>query len=232
MKKLLILASGKGTRMIGVTKGHSKEMLEFKGKTIISLAIEEAISAGFSDICIVSNKEKKDLNNFLLSEKTKGLPIRILLEEKAVNLITSLKFAEDFINKEDFGMLFPDMLILGEESGMSQLVSSFKKLNKPLIGLVKQDEFMGSTWYFYGDKISNKVAKINGIVKENISGFRFFPRYILPGSSLEIIKSLENKESEVGLLNYIIKNGGLYGVFLEGQPIDTGIPEGYSKSKN
>ncbi|MEK6889684.1 MAG: sugar phosphate nucleotidyltransferase [Nanoarchaeota archaeon] len=232
VKKIIILASGKGTRMENITDGNSKEMLIFNGKTMISLAIEEALSAGFSEIGIVTNKDKTDLNNFLLEEKRKGLPITLIIEEKQVNLITSIQFAEDFISGENFGMIFPDMLILGKDSGMSQLVSAFNQIKKPLIGLIKPEEYLGKTWYFEGEKISDKLAKVNGIVRDSKSGFRFFPRYILPSNSLSIINSLEKADSEVPLLEYLMKKEGLYGVFLKGDPIDVGIPLGYIKAKN
>lgn len=232
LRKLLILASGKGTRMEAITRGQSKEMLSLKGKTLISLAIEEALSANFSDICVIISKEKDDLHKFLKEEKKKGLPISILVEDKAVNLCTSIIFAEDFLSGEDFGMIFPDMLVLGKDSGIKQLISVYKNYKKPIIGLVKPEKLMGSTWYFNGEKISDILFRVKSLTRENLSGLRFFPRYILPGNSISILKSLKKQDSEVPLLEYFIKESELIGVLLEGKPLDLGIPEGYLEAKS
>lgn len=66
VKATIIPAAGLGSRVKDVTKGKSKEMLKYKGKYLIQLAIEESKKyLPQIPIFIVSNKEKMDLNEYL-----------------------------------------------------------------------------------------------------------------------------------------------------------------------
>lgn len=54
----VILAAGYGTRFLPVTKSQPKEMLAIVGKPVIQYLVEEAVSAGITDIHIVLSRGK------------------------------------------------------------------------------------------------------------------------------------------------------------------------------
>lgn len=61
--KCIIPAAGFGTRFLPATKALPKEMLPVVDKPVIQYLVEEAISAGITDIIIVSHRAKKSMED-------------------------------------------------------------------------------------------------------------------------------------------------------------------------
>ena len=61
--KAIIPAAGFGTRFLPLTKAQPKEMLPVVNKPTIQWVVEEAVSAGISDIAIITGKHKKSIEN-------------------------------------------------------------------------------------------------------------------------------------------------------------------------
>lgn len=230
IKKAVILAAGLGTRMKSVTNNSSKEMLLLQGKPIISFAIKEALESGCNEIGILIAPEKKDLENYLLKEKEKGLPIKIIYKEPK-GLMDSISAMESFVANESFGMIFPDMLVFGKHPALSQLIKEFNKYKKPIIGLIQFNPKFGKAWRMEGSKINDSLFDVKLILKESTSNIRFFPRYVFPENTFKLVKNLPLTESEVPLLEEFIKTIGLQGILLEGESFDAGAPEGYLEAK-
>ncbi len=62
--KGIIVAAGYGTRFLPVTKAVPKEMLPLVTKPSIAFIIEEFIASGIKDICIISSRRKRALEDF------------------------------------------------------------------------------------------------------------------------------------------------------------------------
>ena len=54
IRKCIIPAAGFGTRFLPATKAQPKEMLPIVDKPVIQYLVEEAVSAGITDIIIVT----------------------------------------------------------------------------------------------------------------------------------------------------------------------------------
>jgi len=54
IRKCIIPAAGFGTRFLPATKAQPKEMLPIVDKPVIQYLVEEAVSAGITDIMIVT----------------------------------------------------------------------------------------------------------------------------------------------------------------------------------
>lgn len=61
--KCIIPAAGFGTRFLPATKAMPKEMLTIVDKPVIQMLVEEAISAGITDIVIVTHRAKKAMED-------------------------------------------------------------------------------------------------------------------------------------------------------------------------
>ena len=76
----MILAAGSSSRM----NGQSKQLLEFRGKTLLRLAAEIAAQSNFAKIVAVLNAESKNS-----SEEINGLPVIPVINENAKSGIGS-----------------------------------------------------------------------------------------------------------------------------------------------
>ena len=74
ISKCLFPAAGFGTRFLPATKAVPKEMLPIINKPILQYGVEEAISAGITNIAIVTGRGKRSIEdhfdqNFELDNK-------------------------------------------------------------------------------------------------------------------------------------------------------------------
>ena len=63
MTKAVIPAAGLGTRFLPATKATPKEMLPIVDKPAIQLVVEEAVSAGLTDVLMVTGRSKRALED-------------------------------------------------------------------------------------------------------------------------------------------------------------------------
>ncbi len=63
VQKVVIPAAGLGTRFLPATKAQPKEMLPLIDKPAIQYVVEEAVSAGLSDILVVTGRSKRSIED-------------------------------------------------------------------------------------------------------------------------------------------------------------------------
>ncbi len=76
--KAIIPAAGFGTRFLPITKSQPKEMLPIVDTPVIHFLVEEAVSAGITDITIVLSTGKSSVEDYFDS----SFELEALLEKK------------------------------------------------------------------------------------------------------------------------------------------------------
>ncbi len=156
IRKCIIPAAGFGTRFLPATKAQPKEMLPIVDKPVIQYLVEEAVSAGITDIIIITGRGKRSIeDHFDMSfelEKTlvEKWKIKELAEVEKVSNLARIAYvrqpiprgdgdallrARALIGNEPCLVLFGDDLIKWEKTGAEQLVQAFNKKNAPIIAL-------------------------------------------------------------------------------------------------
>jgi len=163
VRKAVIPAAGLGTRFLPATKATPKEMLAIVDKPAIQYVIEEAVAAGIDDICIVTGRTKKTIEDHfdLLPELEQELEQKgkkeELAEVRAIAELASFAFvrqgqplglghavavARHHVGDEPFAVLLPDELMVDGGALLSDMVSSYERHGSSIIALkrVPQDE--------------------------------------------------------------------------------------------
>ncbi len=156
--KAIIPAAGFGTRFLPQTKAMPKEMLPIIDKPIIQYVVEEAVSAGITDIIIVTGMHKRSLedhfdNNMELEARLRETGKVELAEQihqigEMANFIyvrqkgtygngTPILNASHLIGDEPFLVLWADDFVVGDVPRAKQLVEAYEKLQKPVITLIE-----------------------------------------------------------------------------------------------
>lgn len=228
INKAIILAAGKGTRMVQETNGSSKEMLCINNEPIISLAIKEILDAGCKEIGVVINKEKKDILNYLTKEKEKGLPITIIYQEPT-GLMDAIKSTKNFIGNNVFAVVLPDMYA-SKVNPLVILFEAYKKYKVPFVSLYKVYPNMdASGCYAETENLNKEIYIIKKIIANpNPKKPHFFGRYIFKPTFFKDIENIPHSENEVPILDYFIKNTQLYALLFDEYIYHTGTPKGYS----
>ncbi len=187
--KAIIPAAGLGTRFLPQTKAMPKEMLPIVDKPIIQYVVEEAVSAGITDIIIVTGMHKRSLedhfdHNSELEDRLRETGKQDMAEKihqigDMANFVyvrqkgiygngTPILNASRLIGDEPFLVLWADDFVVGEVSRAKQLVDAYERLQKPVISLVEVSEQDVSKYGIVEveSAIDSKILKLKNIVEK------------------------------------------------------------------
>lgn len=105
--KAIILAAGKGTRMLPLTKKVPKVLVEVNGRPFLAYVIKNLRSAGFTELGFVVGYKKENIIEFLQKNKIKAT---IIEQKEQLGTGHALLQAKQFCGKDDFIVLGGDNL--------------------------------------------------------------------------------------------------------------------------
>jgi UTP--glucose-1-phosphate uridylyltransferase len=157
IKKCLFPAAGYGTRFLPATKAVPKEMLPILTKPLLQYAVEEALSAGMTNMAIVTAKGKRAIEDHFdrsleLEIQTKGTEKEELLKEinevcknstftyirqkQMLGLGHAILTGEPLIGNEPFAVhLADDLCISNKNSVLMQMVEIYNKYQCSIVAI-------------------------------------------------------------------------------------------------
>ena len=109
IRKGIILAGGKGTRMSPLTKAVNKQLLPIYDKPLIFYPLSILMLANIKDILIIVNKgQLKQYKKLLPNGNNLGIKISYLEQDKPRGLPDAFVIGEKFIDKENVAMILGD----------------------------------------------------------------------------------------------------------------------------
>ncbi len=146
----ILPVAGLGTRFLPWTSIVPKELLPLGNKPVIAHLVDECISVGIRDICLVLSPGKEAIRNFfrppvsLISElRSRGMEGHIHELEKYEDVQLSVVYqneqrgdghaimqAAEWVKESSnhIAVLFGDDLIAGEQNGLQQLIQAHQEL--------------------------------------------------------------------------------------------------------
>ena len=208
IKKGIILAGGKGTRMSPLTKAVNKQLLPIHDKPLIFYPLSILMLAGIKEILIIVNKGQLDQYKKIIPKKN-NLGIKIEYAEQAhpKGLPDAFILGEKFINKKNVCLILGDNFFYGQN--LSSILSSCTKLNsgaKVLLHRVNKPERFGVA-KISGKKIQTIKEKPKKFLSDlAITGLYFFDNKVIKYAN-ELKPSKRNELEITDLLNkYLSKN--------------------------
>ncbi len=110
--KGVILAAGKGTRMLPLTKDKQKVLIEIGGKPFIEYVIESLRKGGIDEIAIVTNYREEDIKEYI---KENNLDIQTLHQNETRGTGDAIMTAKPFTKDENFVVAMGDNLYSYED---------------------------------------------------------------------------------------------------------------------
>ena len=115
IKKGIILAGGKGTRMSPLTKAVNKQLLPIYDKPLIFYPLSILMLANIRDILIIVNKgQLNQYKKIIPNGKNLGIKITYLEQDKPRGLPDAFVIGEKFIGKENVAMILGDNFFYGQ----------------------------------------------------------------------------------------------------------------------
>ena len=209
IKKGIILAGGKGTRMSPLTKAVNKQLLPIYDKPLIFYPLSILMLAKIKDILIIVNKgQLEQYKKILPNGKNLGIKINYIEQDKPRGLPDAFVLGEKFVGKDNLAMILGDNFFYGQN--LSRLLLSNTKLKKGakvILHKVLKPELFGIA----KTNASNKIIKIKEKPKKFFSDLAITGLYFFDNSVVDHAKRLKpSKRGEVeivDLLNiYKLKN--------------------------
>ncbi len=234
IKKGIILAGGKGTRMSPLTKAVNKQLLPIYDKPLIFYPLSILMLAKIKDVLIIVNKGQLDQYKKIIPNGN-NLGIKITYKEQATpkGLPDAFILGEEFIGKENVALILGDNFFYGQNLSTTLLnASKLKNGAKVLLHKVTKPELFGVAKI--NDK--NKITSIKEKPKKYLSDLAITGLYFFDNKVIEYSKKLKpSKRGEIeitDLLNKYKKTNNLYADFLGrgGAWLDTGSIDDYYKT--
>ena len=233
IKKGIILAGGKGTRMSPLTKAVNKQLLPIHDKPLIFYPLSILMLAGIKDILIIVNQGQLDqYKKIIPNGKNFGIKINYLEQKNPNGLPEAFILGEKFIKNQNVCLILGDNFFYGQN--LSKILKSCTKLKngaKVLLHRVNNPESFGVAKVF-GKKIKSIKEKPKKFISDlAITGLYFFDKRVC--SYAKKLKPSKRGELEiVDLLNKYLKNKKLSAELIGrgGAWLDTGSIEDFYKT--
>ena len=225
INKCLFPAAGYGTRFLPATKAVPKEMLPILTKPLLQYAVEEALSAGISNMSIVTGRGKRAIEDhfddaFELESQLKGTLKEHLLNEikniidkatftyvrqhKMLGLGHAVLTGESLIGNEPFAVLLADDLCDSIDEGiLEQLIQVYKKHQCSVVAIEEVPIDKTNQYGIINGKLiegsNNTYEVIDMVEKPSIekspSNMAIIGRYILTPDIFDILKKTKPDKS-------------------------------------
>ena len=236
IKKGIILAGGKGTRMSPLTKAVNKQLLPIYDKPLIFYPLSILMLAKIKDILIIVNKgQLEQYKKILPNGKNLGIKISYVEQDKPRGLPDAFVVGEKFIGKENVAMILGDNFFYGQN--LSTLLLTNTKLNKGarvVLHKVLKPELFGVAKTNKANKIINIKEKPKKFFSDlAITGLYFFDNNVVKYAKklkpskrgeVEIVDLLNVYKSKNQLSADLIGRGGAW--------LDTGSMDDFYKTSN
>jgi len=108
IRKAIVLAAGKGTRLMPLTLAMPKEMIRVGVKPVIEHAIEVLKAGGVRDILIIVGQKKGAIMDYLGSGERLGVNIYYRIQDEPRGTAHAVYCGKDFVGSEDFVVMYGD----------------------------------------------------------------------------------------------------------------------------
>ena len=217
--KAVIPAAGLGTRFLPATKAMPKEMLPIVDKPAIQYVVEEAASAGLSDVLIITGRNKSNISNHFDSvpeleyalerkgdegklakvrESSDLAEVHLLRQGKPAGLGHAVACARRHVGDESFAVLLGDDLIDDRDPLLDRMIAEHDARGATVIALMEVPQ---ESIHLYGCAAVEPtedpdVVRVTGLVEkpsaeEAPSNLAVIGRYVLRPEIFDILDDLE-----------------------------------------
>ena len=233
IKKGIILAGGKGTRMSPLTKAVNKQLLPIHDKPLIFYPLSILMLAGIKEVLIIVNQGQLEQYKKIIPDgKNYGLKINYIEQKNPNGLPEAFILGEKFINNQNVCLILGDNFFYGQNlSKILQNCSKLKNGAKVLLHRVNNPESFGVAKVL-GKKIKSIKEKPKKFLSDlAITGLYFFDKKVC--NYAKKLKPSKRGELEiVDLLNFYLRNKKLSAELIGrgGAWLDTGSIEDFYKT--
>ena len=188
VRKAVIIAAGRGTRFLPVTRSQPKEMLPLVDKPLIQYSVEEAINSGIEQVIMVTARGKQaiddyfdrcfELEQFLeqkgetellrqMQELSNMVDICYVRQKEQLGLGHAILTAKDIIGKEPFAVILPDDIIDSDVPSLKRMIEVYEEYGAGVIAVERvSDENIRKYGIIEPRQVSEGVYQVLSLVEK------------------------------------------------------------------
>lgn len=248
MRKALIPAAGRGTRMLPFTHVVPKELAPLGSRPALDFVVREALEAGLDHLGVVVGPEKGLVRDYLERLRDhEELPIaslEFIFQEVPLGLAEAMALARSFSDGEPFALVLPDNIFLSPDHSLGRMVEAAQRHGQDAVGVIRvgheQSGRYGNCGRIEFDALPCGDLALRHLASKGPGRLEIAPgetvlracgRYICQPHVFDYIDRLRpeirGEYSEVPVYQRIISERGAVGVELPGPLFDVGHPSGF-----
>ena len=215
VRKAVIIAAGRGTRFLPVTRSIPKEMLPLVDRPLIHFGVAEALNSGITQIIMVTAQGKSAMEDYF----DRSLELELFLERKGdkerlgqmrelagmvnicyirqkeqMGLGHAILTARDIVGDEPFAVILPDDIIESKVPCLKRMVAIYEKYGAGVIAVEQvSDEDTRKYGIIKAKQVTRNVYQILSLVEKPEpswapSRLGIVGRYVLPPQIFDVLK--------------------------------------------
>lgn len=188
LRKAVIIAAGRGTRFLPVTKAIPKEMLPLVDVPLLHHAVAEAVASGIEQVIIVTALGKEAMERYFSPdeglecflenkgdagrlEQVRGVcriaEMRYVFQEQQLGLGHAVLTAREAVGKEPFAVLLPDDLYDSKVPALRQLLAVYDEYKANVVAVERVGEADVSRYgVIRAGRTTGNVHEVLGLVEK------------------------------------------------------------------
>jgi UTP--glucose-1-phosphate uridylyltransferase len=255
--KAVIPVGGLGTRFLPATRTVPKPLLPVLNVPVIEYAVREAAEAGVTDIAIVMSPGMESVADYFgnqdvlereLRARGRDELLEVQLEIASLANVTTvyqhdpkgpghaIHQAREFCDGEPFVVIFPDDVIIHDDSATEQLMQVYREYGGSVIAVAEApDEIVHTKGIVGGNEVTPGVYSVDVMVEKPAledapSNLAIVARYVLDNAVFDYLaEERSGAGGEIQITDAIaslLGNSPIHARRIEGFHADTGNPGG------
>jgi UTP--glucose-1-phosphate uridylyltransferase len=143
VRRAVIPAAGRGTRMLPFTLAVPKELAPLGSKPAIHWVLDEAAAAGLEEAILVTSPGKELLRRYVELAQDDGawpgLRVRYVVQAEPTGLADAVTLCASMLGQDPFALLLPDNLPLAPGYRLDSLLARFVEGEAAVVGVLELD---------------------------------------------------------------------------------------------
>jgi UTP--glucose-1-phosphate uridylyltransferase len=215
IRKAVIIAAGRGTRFLPITRSLPKEMMPLVDRPLIQYGVEEALNSGITQIIMVTAQGKSamedyfdrspELELFLERKKDKErlgqmrklarmVDVCYIRQKEQLGLGHAILTAREIVGDEPFAVILPDDIIDSKVPCLRRMVAVYEKYGAGVVAVERvSDEDTRKYGIIKAKKVAANIYQILSLVEKPEparapSRLGIVGRYILTPQIFDVLK--------------------------------------------
>ncbi|MFH1647259.1 MAG: UTP--glucose-1-phosphate uridylyltransferase GalU [Chloroflexota bacterium] len=156
LRKAVIIAAGRGTRFLPVTRSQPKEMLPLVDRPVIQYAVDEALDSGIDQVVMVTAQGKPGIEDYFdrsfelevflkqkgdterlqqVQELSRKVNVCYVRQKEQLGLGHAIATARDVVGEEPFAVILPDDIIDSEVPTLRRMAEIYEKYKAGVVAV-------------------------------------------------------------------------------------------------